>query len=134
MIHFGLEVSEQFGPKKAEYPQRPLDLYQFFMHNILYQDVSRFFFYILAKLLITWLTQFWVITFNFLIMNLTIKSWKPCLLYYWHTLKILFLLPNLIWIFINKKWFLFSHPLTGNNPNIFLDAILQELILCFTLF
>ena len=39
-IHFGLDVSTQFGLKNQQYSQGHLDLYQFFMHNILYQNVS----------------------------------------------------------------------------------------------
>ena len=75
-INFDLEVSAQFGPKKKQYSQRSLDLYQFFMHNILYQNVSKFSFYILPKLIITWLTQFWVLPINFLLMNLNHKKLK----------------------------------------------------------
>ena len=52
-IRFSLDVSTQFRLKNQQYSQGHLDLYQFFMHNILYQNVSKFSFYILGKLLIT---------------------------------------------------------------------------------
>ena len=62
---FGLKVSTQFRPKNQQYIQRFLELYQLFMNNFLCQTVSKSSFHILAKLLITWLTQFCVITINF---------------------------------------------------------------------
>ena len=50
------------------------------MHNILHQNTSKFYFYIVAKLVITSQTQFCVITFNFLLMNLNHKKLKALLL------------------------------------------------------
>ena len=81
LMPFGLEVSAQFGPKNHQYLKRFLELFQLFMNNFICWIVPKFSFYILVKLLTTWLNQFCVITHH----NLFI----PNIVYITHTNPIL---------------------------------------------
>ena len=101
------------------------------MHNILYQNTSKFYFYILAKLIITSQTQFCVITFNFLLVNLNHKKLKALFLtlptYTTYTKKIFTTYQQNYtifhqWHFSKMVSFFFPHPLVPTYPTILFEC------------
>ena len=98
------------------------------MHNILYQNTSKFYFYILSKLVITSQTQFCVITFNFLLVNLNHKKLKTLFLTLLTYTKNIFTTyrQNYTtfhqWYFSKMVSFLFPHLLVPTYPTILFEC------------